>query len=172
MLISTERIREIVMEKDLLAVAEGILDAKEFIKDNLKTQKSVQAYAENGLGFTLTREEAQAVMYVCLAWLWGTEHDELNGTDDYYHTVEKPLENYPDSLGVGSKIILIIGPDGEPNLYDKHSMYDLFGWSAGSVNYSTDAVDDAFLQADDGLDFEEMSNLIAEYEEMRNEKSN
>jgi hypothetical protein len=77
----------------LLQVAEGILDsaAEEYIADNLASVESVKQYAEGGCDIYLTNEEAKQVFSTCKAWIEGTESGELNGTNDYYYTVKKPL---------------------------------------------------------------------------------
>jgi hypothetical protein len=77
----------------LLKVAEGILDsaASECLEDNLSSTDSVQAYAENGCDVNLSGDEAKVVLEACIAWVDGTESGKLNGTNDYYYTVTKPL---------------------------------------------------------------------------------
>ncbi|OEE38265.1 hypothetical protein A1QO_02490 [Vibrio genomosp. F10 str. ZF-129] len=80
------------MSMKLLEVAEGILDnaAQEYINENLSSLESVKAYG-NGCDIYLSDAEAKQVFDVCKTWLCGTESGELNGTNDYYHTVKKPL---------------------------------------------------------------------------------
>lgn len=84
--------KEIEM-KNLLYVAESILDsaAIEYAGENLESVKSVQVYAENRCDITLSDSEAEKVLAACKAWVDGTESGELNGTNDYYYTVKKPL---------------------------------------------------------------------------------
>jgi hypothetical protein len=77
----------------LLKVAEGILDsaASEHLEDNLSSINSVQAYAENGCEIPLSDDEAKNVLNACKAWVDGTERGKLNGSNDYYYAVKKPL---------------------------------------------------------------------------------
>jgi hypothetical protein len=77
----------------LLTVAEGILDsaASEHLASNLESTDTVQEYAEHGCDINLDMDEAEKVLSVCNAWVKGTESGELNGTNDYFYTVEKPL---------------------------------------------------------------------------------
>jgi len=77
----------------LLNVAEGILDsaASECLEENLSSIESVQAYAENGMDVVLSNDESSKVLNVCKSWITGVESGELNGTNDYYYTVKKPL---------------------------------------------------------------------------------
>ncbi|MBY0419376.1 MAG: hypothetical protein K2W88_15100 [Pararheinheimera sp.] len=76
----------------LLLVAEGILDlaAKDSAEENTSSVEAVQRYAD-ACDVALTKGEAEQVMSACKAWLAGTERGELNGTNDYYYTVKKPL---------------------------------------------------------------------------------
>lgn len=78
---------------NLLKVAEGILDkaAEEYIIENLLSTESVRAYAENGCDITLLNEDAEKVFTACCQWTSGVESGELNGSNDYYSTVKKPL---------------------------------------------------------------------------------
>ncbi|NCC65371.1 MAG: hypothetical protein EOM15_12015 [Spirochaetia bacterium] len=78
--------------KNLLAVAEGILDAKEFLAENTSSVDAVKAYAENGLDMEITCAEAELILNTLQAWERGTAQGELNGTDDYYRTVVEPLD--------------------------------------------------------------------------------
>ena len=81
--------------KTLLAVAEGILDpaAEEHLDINLEDAVAVKAYAEHGMGILLSDDEADRILDICRGWLSGTADGTLNGTDDYYHHVEQPLDN-------------------------------------------------------------------------------
>ena len=81
------------MAKTLLAVADGILDpaAEEYRDINLKDAQAVQAYAENGMETLLSDGEADRILDICKRWLSGTADGTLNGTHDYYHHVEQPL---------------------------------------------------------------------------------
>ncbi len=77
----------------LLEVAEGILDsaASEYLESNLASVDSVQAYAENACEIYLSDGEAEQILNACKAWVEGSESGKLNGTNDYYYTVKKPL---------------------------------------------------------------------------------
>lgn len=75
----------------LLRVAEGILDSGEYIESNLKTANDVADYALNGVSISLDDDEAEKVRAVCASWVEKTESGELNGTCDYYYSVEEPL---------------------------------------------------------------------------------
>jgi len=63
-----------------LKVAEGILDASEYLEINLASLVSVQAYAENGMNIYLSDDEAKKVLDVC------KEHEvcKSNLSNDYY----------------------------------------------------------------------------------------
>ena len=86
------------MAKTLLAVAEGILDpaAEEYRDINLKAAQAVQAYAENGMETLLSDGEADRILDICKRWLSGTADGTLNGTHDYYHHVERPLNSFDE----------------------------------------------------------------------------
>ncbi len=143
---------------DLVAVAESILDAKEFLAENTKSIANVITYAENGMGITLTNEEAKNVLLAILTWQWGTEHDELNGTDDYYKTVVEPLEDFePETIYT----ILVSRDNDEPCLYDLNNLKDIFGRVADGIDF--DAIEQAYLQVDDLIGFEEFRDLAKSY---------
>lgn len=95
--------------KALLTVAEAILDpAIEDYRDvNLKDAQAVQAYAENGMETVLDDAEADTIRAVCWKWLRGVDSGILNGTDDYYHHVEQPLNNYDEI----DEIKLVVGKE-------------------------------------------------------------
>ena len=76
----------------LFQVADGILDASEYVEENLSSVDSVQLYAEY-CGIKITDKEASLIITVCRAWLEGTASGNLNGTNDFYHTVQAPLFN-------------------------------------------------------------------------------
>jgi len=82
-------------KKALLAVAEGILApaAEEYRNINLKDTQAVQAYAENSMETLLSDAEADSILRICKTWLSGTADGTLNGTHDYYHHIEQPLNN-------------------------------------------------------------------------------
>ena len=75
------------------AVAEGILDgaAEEYLEANISSADAVAAYAFSGLGIVLGTADAERVLAACRAWVAGTKGGTLNGSHDYYHTVEEKL---------------------------------------------------------------------------------
>jgi hypothetical protein len=84
--------------KALLTVAEAILDSaiEDYRDVNLKDVTAVQAYAENGMETVLDDAEADTIRAVCWKWLRGVDSGILNGTDDYYHHVERPLNSFDE----------------------------------------------------------------------------
>ena len=147
------------MEKDLLAVAEGILDAKEFLTENTKSIEAVQAYAENGLGFMITGEEAQAVLYAVLSWTWGTEHGELNGTDDYYCTLVEPLEDFEPSW---MPLVLVTRKNECAFLYSLNEFKDIFGRTENE--YDFDVIETIFNRVGLLVGFDDFEKMLKEEE--------
>ena len=148
---------------DLVAVAEAILDAKEFLAENTKSIATVQAYAENGMGITLSSEQAKSILYAILLWQWGTEQGELNGTDAYYYTITAPLENFePEWMPT----ILITKECEEPCLYDLESLYDIFNRGLFDT-IEMKAIEEAFLQVDDVISFVDFQELATSYEKIK-----
>ena len=80
-------------QAELIDVAEAILDgaASEYLDDNLATAAAVEAYAENGMGLLLTTAQAQKIKDTCVNWIFGVQFGELDGVEDYYYHVTKPL---------------------------------------------------------------------------------
>lgn len=148
---------------DLVAVAESILDAKEFLAENTKSIANVIAYAENGMNITLTNEEAKNVLLAILTWQWGTEHDELNGTDDYYKTVVEPLENFePETMYT---LLMMFGDDRCPFLYDINNLYDILGRVEDGIEF--DAIEQAFNQIEEVIDLNDFSFVASSYEKIK-----
>ena len=72
----------------LFAIAEGILEASEYIEENLSSALAVDAYAE-GAGRNITYEQAELIHKVLTNWI--TRGAQTDGSV-YFWEVRRPLE--------------------------------------------------------------------------------
>ena len=79
----------------LFDVAEAVLDsaAEEFRAINLASVEALQAYAENGMDIELSDDDAEKTLEVCRFWPDG----EFHGSNDYFHHVETPLNEWEEA---------------------------------------------------------------------------
>lgn len=66
----------------------------------------------------------------------------------------------------GNKRVVIVN-DGEYDIYDLENLYDIFGCVDRAIAHDWDAIQSAYLHADDMMGFYEFENLIEKYEPIK-----